>query len=185
MGVQLMMLCPLSVCSVPCELLCSWLLPHIHPCENYQLISLPCLFLLIMFYIPCSLLLWYLLLTTLNLVCIYNIHWSILLLHLHVLMIPVYLTIRMMWLLYHVLQPLIYSSPMVEMLLFPRSSIVYVIPVLSSLILGVLCTKILQHSHTSCTMKVINSSIRIIDCAAILPLILFEEDSCFYLVPVN
>ena len=152
---------------------------HIHPCVNYQLLTLPCLFLLIIIYSSCRLLLWCLLLPTLNLVCLYNILESVFSLPLNALILPVYLPVLVIWMSYHVLPILLYSSRLLEMLLFPRSGIMCVLPVLSYLIMGFSCTKLLQISHTSCPLTAITSSLWIVDCAAILPLVFFDEYSCF------
>ena len=96
MGDQVMMLFPLYICSVPWDLLWSWLLPHIQPCGTHNLLKIPCLFLLILIYSPRRMLLWYLLYPTINLVSLWHILGSNLSITLPVLILPVYMPILMM-----------------------------------------------------------------------------------------
>ena len=95
LGGQVMMLFPLSICSIPFFLLWSWLLSHISPCVTHHLLPLTCLLLLTLLdsYLP--MLLWYLLLPTPNIFCLWGIIGSILSLPLLLMLLPVYLPILM------------------------------------------------------------------------------------------
>ena len=70
---QVMMFLPLYICRGPCYLMWSWMLSHIHPCVTHHLLPLPCLLLLILIYSSRRMLMLYIMLTTLNLVCIWYI----------------------------------------------------------------------------------------------------------------